>query len=1135
MSRAGLGGRAGPIGALALALLLALAAPVAAAPRRASRNFTLPGSQAALVPDLAVGEDGTAHFVWNEGESGNERVRYCRIPRGGRHCSPLLTLEVPQIDIPDYDGPKVLVAPDGRVLVFKLRGEELFEFTSTDGGASFSPPTLISDESPGLYVEPRLGPGAYSVSTVSSTAFQAAPLAGSLASGVADLGEGRLVGEGGGGGNGSIGFADSLTPVVAMEDVSSGHAFFRRFAGGADYNDLASWSPLIDLGPGRWPLLASLLSGRRGLHMMLLRGNGSQRRYVALTYDGTTFSHQVTVSGKRVPGYPASFFMDGGGRLHALWLDQDQKLIQRVSVDGSAWKPPETLADTLDEPSGGSIYYVRAAAARDGGGFAVYEYSGPLRVVPFGPAGKPGHGGKGGGGPCVDSLRVGGATVVAQQGCLRRGNGGRYTTGGDIRVNGIDLRVGGAKVTIDRGKRTLTTSGPVAAGVGKVKLGKQRLDWRLPAGKGEVTDLAGNPASFNTSKLGVEVLGLPVSGYTVPRLTGAEGVGIEVNLSLPAPLGALLGGSATGAATLRASNEGGLDLTGLHVHAGDLALGIAEIRDLDLRYVRDPFLLQGGAAIVLPVAGTKLDAEFGLRQGGFDYGRGSLTFTNPLQLAVATDVLLKRIDFAVQRGASCAKPTQIGGGVRLLSAPEIAGASLIAVDGDVAYAFPKASCGEPGVLSVHGAGKFIGFPVTSLTARLTTEGQFTFHTGVGLDLGVASASVDVGGGVDIPSKSFFASGKASVALVGYSIAGADAILSNVGISACGGITAFGVEVARMGFHHRWSDSFSGSDIDWPPSCSLEEGAFKPAAFARPALSLARPLSWASASAAGAAGTASFKLPAGLPFATVRVSGAGAAPGVAISGPGGLSVSYPDPAQGLVATRQFAAAAHDLQTEVRLVRPVAGTYTVAAAPGSTIGAVAVADGLPTPTAGGRVRTPRHHRGLRVLSYRGRGIKGQRLVFVEEGAHGVRDVLGARTAARGRLRFRPTGPHGKRTIYALVEREGIPRAKVAVAHYVAPGPRRPGRPRRLALRRRGSRLLVSWHRVPGAARYAVAWRLRDGRRQATTTKRPHIAIRGVPGIDAGRIRVAGVSAANLVGRAAGAKLRAHPKRLRRHRRR
>ncbi len=1113
------------IGAVGLLLALGLATPAGAAPRRAGRNFTLPGSKGAEIPDVAVGEDGTGHLVWNDGSAG---IHYCRIPRGARRCSPLLSLEVPGGGVSEFGGPKVLVAGDGRVLIFELRGAELFELTSTDGGASFSAPLMISDESPGLYVEPRLGPGAYSVSTMSGTVFQAAPLSGAPAGDTAALGEGRLVGLGGGGGNGSIGFADSLTPVVAMEDVVSGHAYFRRFAGGAAYNDLGSWGPLTDLGPGRQARLASLLSGRRGLHLLLLRGNGSGARYFALTYDGTTFSHPVPVSAPGVPGNPDSFFMDAAGRLHALWLDGDVRLIQRVSTDGSSWKPPEVLADVASEPAGeGSILSVAAAAARDGGGFALYEYSGPLRVVPFGPPGKVSKGG-GGGGACVDSLRVGGATVVAQQGCLRRGKDGRYRTGGDVRVNGIDLRVGSTTVTLDPAKRTLVTSGPVKARVGKVKLGRQRLEWRLPPGKGQVSDLAGNPAHFETA--GEELLDLPVSGYTIPSLTGREGVGIDVNLALPAPLGALLGGSASGETTLRATNEGGLDLTGLHVHAGDVALGIAEIKHLDLTYVSDPFLLQGGAAIVMPVTGTELDAELGLRQGGFDYGRGSLTFTNPLELAVASDVLLKRIEFAVQRGDSCAKPSQIGGGVRFVSAPEVAGASLIEVNGEVAYAFPQPSCDAPGVLSVNGGGKFIGLPVASLSARLTTEGQYTFHTGIGLDVGIASASVDVDGGVDIPSKSFFASGDASVEAAGFSLADAEAILSNVGISACGGIEAFGLEVARMGFHHRWGDSFSGGDIDWPPSCSLEEGTFKPAAFARSARALARPVLGASAS-----GASTFQLPGGLPFATVRVDGAGAAPGVSIAGPHGYSVSYPDPSQGLYANPRFAAAAHEQRTEVRLLRPPAGTYTVQAAPGSAIAAVAVANGLPAPKVGGQVRAVRGHRGLRILRYRARRIAGERLLFVEEGAHGVRSVLGSRSAAHGQLRIRPAGPRGKRTIYALVERDGVPRAKLTVAHYLAPGPQRPARPRGLRLRRHGSRLLVSWPRVAGASHYAVAWSLRDGRRQGTTTRRPHTVIRGVPGIDAGRVRVAAISAAGLAGHAVGAKLKPHPKRLRRHRHR
>ena len=1068
----------------------------------------MPGSGGASSPDLAVDERGTAHIVWGEGgEVGSEGARYCQLPRGSRSCVHSQTLTVPAAaGQTDLDGPRVLLGGKGQVIVLEEFDFHLYAFVSSDGGAGFAAPVEISYDTPGVYSNPQLGPGSFSVATIGDARFQAAPLSGQPpASDRAELGGSSFTG----GGNGAIAFVDPYTPIAAYRDPDSGHVLLRRFAGGTEYNDAAAWGPPTDLGPGEYPLLAGLESGRRGIHLLVLRGGAGKGRYFALTYDGATFGHPTAVSKAGVPAYPASFFMDAGAHLHAVWLDKDSDLVQRVSLDGATWRPIEVLARTAEEPGSGSLYTVRAATAADGGGYAFYETGGPLRVVPIPPNGS-GAGKKGGSGACVDSLRVGGATVLAQEGCLRGLGGGRYASSGKLRVNGIDLSPRGGRFVADVGDRTLISSAKVEAKMGDVELAVERIGWRLPAGKGQIHDLAGNPAGLQTEKLHQKALGLPISGYAVPSLEGPEKVAVPVRLGLPAPFETFAGESVTGGATLRASNNASLDLAGLRVHVGGLWLGIAEVEGFDLSFVDFPAVLRGSSAIVLPVAGSKLEAEFGLRQGSFDYGRGALEFTSPTELPVAADVLLKRISFAVQGGGSCAKPTRIGGGVRFVSGPEVAGASLIAVDGDVGYAFPPSDCGKPGVLEVTGAGSLVTVPVSKLTARLTTEGQFTFATGFGFGVPGAGVDVSVDGGIDIPSRTFFADGHATISVLFFHTGG-EAIVSSVGIAACMDVGFF----AEAGFHYRWGDGF-GLEF---PSCDLNLSSYKPIAFQSSA--------HASAAAAG------FELPAGLPAASVRIDGDGGAPGVIVRGPGGFEAAFPDPASFLD-EHGFAAASHGTQTFVRIDRPRAGAYTVSGAGGAPVTGVAVAHELPAPRVRGRVSRPAARRGVRILTYRARAIGGQRLLFVEEGAHGVRDVLGGSASEHGRLRFRPTGPRGKRTIYAIVLREGLPRTKIQVARYRAPGPTLPGRPRGLRLRRRGSRLVVSWGGVPGARRYGVAWKLRDGRRAASTTRRHRFAIRGVPGIDAGRVTVAGLRADGVAGRLARARLKARPKRLHHHRR-
>jgi len=118
--------------------------------------------------------------------------------------------------------------------------------------------------------------------------------------------------------------------------------------------------------------------------------------------------------------------------------------------------------------------------------------------------------------------------------------------------------------------------------------------------------------------------------------------------------------------------------------------------------------------------------------------------------------------------------------------------------------------------------------------------------------------------------------------------------------------------------------------------------------------------------------------------------------------------------------------------------------------------------------------------RKLTYRIRRIPGQAIRFIETGRSAF-GVLGNARGTHGTLRFAAAdGPAGIRSVIALVEENGIPRARIVVAHYHAPRPVRPAKPTGLRLTRRGNSLLASWHRVAGATRYTVYARISDGRR-------------------------------------------------------
>ena len=119
----------------------------------------------------------------------------------------------------------------------------------------------------------------------------------------------------------------------------------------------------------------------------------------------------------------------------------------------STWRPPATAAAS---PSGTTTPRRRARGRES------------LRTTSVPPA------------PELCRVQVGLAVAIAREGCFER-QGSLYTAPGDVRLNGIDLS-GPGTVAIDVQERTLKTSGPVTAQVGNVKLGSQRLDWRIPGG-----------------------------------------------------------------------------------------------------------------------------------------------------------------------------------------------------------------------------------------------------------------------------------------------------------------------------------------------------------------------------------------------------------------------------------------------------------------------------------------------------------------------------------------------------------------------------------------------------------------------------------------------------------------------------
>ncbi len=153
---------------------------------------------------------------------------------------------------------------------------------------------------------------------------------------------------------------------------------------------------------------------------------------------------------------------------------------------------------------------------------------------------------------------------------------------------------------------------------------------------------------------------------------------------------------------------------------------------------------------------------------------------------------------------------------------------------------------------------------------------------------------------------------------------------------------------------------------------------------------------------------------------------------------------------------------DNVTYVAIARPRPGTWTVTPVPGSSVTSIRTAGALPKPSVKGKIRKGR-------LVYRVAPIPGQTVRFLEVGKQ-VSAELGTTRRTAGSLRVgRASGPGGSRRIVAIVEQNGLARARLTVARYTASS--KPLAAPRVVVKRSGTKALVAWTPIPGASGYRV----------------------------------------------------------------
>ncbi len=336
-------------------------------------------------PTLAMDGAGTAYIAWNGIEStGPNTLYFCRLPRGGTACQNPSTV----VSTTGNSLTAPIAAVDGatvRIVSYRY-GEGVpdssatYVFTSTDGGNTFDAGTQagnvpIRDGVFGPGVGFSLVTSAFSGGGV----YQRIEADGTpKATSSAQFSTTHVY-------EGAIGLADANTPVVTYTN-GSGQGKVWRCEGCdpavKDPNDINSWTGGDDIGNADD---AHFAGGPIGLFLKtsdsLTGGNLIVRKYAA-----GGFGPAVTIPGATGEHPQSHMTQDPGGRLHVVWprIDTDaNRLYYATSDDGANW-----VTGALHQGTE-LLYDVRAAAAPDHVGLAVWDTGGSaseVHYIPMGPA-----------------------------------------------------------------------------------------------------------------------------------------------------------------------------------------------------------------------------------------------------------------------------------------------------------------------------------------------------------------------------------------------------------------------------------------------------------------------------------------------------------------------------------------------------------------------------------------------------------------------------------------------------------------------------------------------------------------------------------------------------------------------------
>lgn len=666
--------------------------------------------------------------------------------------------------------------------------------------------------------------------------------------------------------------------------------------------------------------------------------------------------------------------------------------------------------------------------------------------------------------------------------CMVRRSGHFEATNAEVRINGLivkpaddsrpTLLIDPTSQTI-KGKELTRPWRVSVAGSPEIPIYAGPIDWKF-SGTG---DGPRKVLGFDIS--GIKKLGgLPVTGYDASFLRSGKAT-IKPTLRLAFwPFNYF--GTVTTSATFTTDNDHGADFSGLELKLPTVHALALELKNVELKWQQGG-TWAGSATLVLRTAKSlEVGAGFGIKDGGFDYLRGSL---GNLNKPIGSGIFLQSIGFEVADS-----PLRLSGSIGVSAGPSVAGVKAITAGGTL-----KATLADPFIVEIKGNAEVADrFKLGEAFIRYSSTGLFEFGAKADWDFWRLSLGGSVDGWVDgLQAFNVEGSLRACLDVWGPDPCGsAKGILSSKGIAGCVGVFGY-----YAGAGATWNfdfDAFTGCDL-------APYREVKPAR-ARAAGTLTRT-----------------RLPQGLRSAAWEVTAEGDPTGVTLAGPDGQSVTVSRDTPVVQNDHFLAQLRQDGTTFVLVNKPEAGVWTLSDDGASPVRLVREARGLPKPSVSARVSGRGHSR---VLSWKVRRLSGQRVTFAEIGKD-VRNAITTTNAVRGSARFKPAdGPAGRRRIVALVEQNGLPRTTLTAGSYRAPGTLRPGRPRALKAQRKRSRLVVSWRPRPSGFRHAVYFRLSDGRRlvRVVGAKRRRVVLKSVARRVTARIKVLGLGHANGKGPAA-----------------